>query len=171
MRPTETLARETDQPVEFTLIAFIAIIAATALVAALGGLVSAGDTDPWYDQLSKAPGTPPGFVFGLVWPALYALMIVGACMVWRARGGWRRAEAALGLYFLQLVPNLFWSVLFFGLHQPAAALLDILVLWILVAMMMREFRRHSVFAAALQAPYLLWLTFALYLNAWAVFAN
>jgi len=168
---TSSARAEADRPVEATVLAFIAIIAATALVAALGGLVAARDADPWYQALSKAPGTPPGFVFGVVWPTLYTLMAIGACMVWRSAGSWKRADMALGLFFWQLLPNLGWSFLFFRYHLPLLALIDIVILLVMVALMTREFHRHSVVAAQLQYPYLVWLTFAAYLNAWVVFAN
>jgi tryptophan-rich sensory protein len=164
-------ATRAERPVEATILAFIAIFAATSLVAALGALASAGEADPWYAALNKAPGTPPGFVFGIVWPALYTLMVIGACMVWRAGGTWKGADSALGLYFLQLVANLGWSYLFFRYHLAAAALIDIAALWVLVFMMTREFHRHSRIAAMLQYPYLAWLTFAAYLNVWVVAAN
>lgn len=160
-----------ERPVEATILAFIAIFVGTALVSALGALASAGDSDPWYAALNKAPGTPPGFVFGIVWPALYILMAIGACMVWRAGGTWKRADSALGLYFLQLVANLGWSYLFFKYHLASAALVDIVALWVLVFVMIREFRKHSQLAAMMQYPYLAWLTFAAYLNTWVVVAN
>jgi len=160
-----------DRPVEATVLAFIAIIAATALVAALGGLVAGGDSDPWYRALNKAPGTPPGFVFGVVWPTLYTLMAIGACLVWREAGSWKRADGALGLFFFQLLPNLGWSFLFFQYHLPILALIDISILLIMAVMMTREFHRHSHIAGQLQYPYLVWLAFAAYLNAWVVFAN
>jgi len=160
-----------ERPVETTVLAFTGIIAATALVAALGGLSSSGTSDPWYLALDKAPGNPPGFLFGIVWPALYTLMAIGACLVWRSAGSWKQSDGALGLFFAQLVPNLAWSLLFFRLHQPLLALIDLAILWILVALMIREFHRHSTVAAMLQYPYLAWLTFAGYLNAWIVFAN
>ncbi|RYZ10960.1 MAG: tryptophan-rich sensory protein, partial [Alphaproteobacteria bacterium] len=63
-----------ERPVEATILAFIAIFVGTALVSALGALASSGNADPWYVALNKAPGNPPGFVFGLVWPVLYILM-------------------------------------------------------------------------------------------------
>ncbi len=169
--PSRTEAAQAERPVEATILAFIAIIAATALVAALGALASTGDADPWYATLNKAPGTPPGFVFGIVWPTLYTLMAIGACLVWRAGGGWKRADSALGLYFLQLVANLGWSYLFFRYHLAAAALIDMAALWVLVFMMIREFQRHSPVAAMMQYPYLAWLSFAAYLNVWVVVAN
>jgi len=168
---TRSARAEDERPVEATVLAFIAIIAATALVAALGGLVAARDADPWYQALNKAPGTPPAFVFGVVWPTLYTLMAISACMVWREAGSWKRADMALGLFFWQLLPNLGWSFLFFRYHLPGLALIDIVILWVMVALMTYEFHRHSVVAAQLQYPYLAWLTFAAYLNAWAVFAN
>jgi len=110
-----------ERPIEGAVLAFIVIIAATALTAALGGLVSGGASDPWYQALDRAPGNPPGFVFGLVWPALYTLMAVGACMVWRTAGSWKGSDSAMGVYFVQLLANLGWSVLFFGLHRPLIA--------------------------------------------------
>ena len=168
---TTPVSAENARPVELTVLIFIAIIGATALVAALGGLVASGEADPWYAALSKAPGNPPAFVFGIVWPALYALMAIGACMVWQSAGSWKRTDGALGLFFLQLVPNLAWSWLFFGFHQPLLALIDMVILLIMVGLMVREFHRHNPLAAMLQYPYLAWLGFATYLNAWVVFAN
>jgi translocator protein len=162
---------ETQRPVELTVLVFTAIIGATALVAALGGLAAGGEADPWYAALNKAPGNPPGFVFGIVWPALYTLMAIGACLVWNAAGSWKRTDGALSLFFLQLIPNLAWSWLFFGFRQPLLALIDIAILWIMAGLMIREFHRHSTLAAMMQYPYLAWLTFATYLNAWVVFAN
>jgi benzodiazapine receptor len=155
---------ENQRSPEATMFALAAILVATSLVAGLGALASGGESDPWYAALDKAPGTPPGFVFGIVWPILYALMAVSAFMAWR--GG-----ARLGLFAAQLVVNLAWSYLFFYFHQPIPALIDIVVLWVLVFMMIRQFGRHSRLAGMLQVPYLLWLSFATYLNAWVVFAT
>jgi tryptophan-rich sensory protein len=167
----DTSATGREAPVELTVIAFIGIIAGACLTAALGALVSPGAADPWYQSLSRAPGNPPGFVFGAVWPALYTLMAVGACRVWLKAGSWRKADNALGVYFLQLMVNLGWSVLFFHYHLPIIALIDLAALWLLTLLMILEFHRHSPLAAQLQYPYLAWLTFAGYLNAWVVFAN
>lgn len=158
-------------PVEARILAIFAIVAATSLVAALGGLISGGEQDEWYRALNKAPGTPPGFVFAVVWPLLYSLMTIGAALVWNAAGSWRRADQALGVYFVQLAANLGWSALFFQLHQPLAALINLCVLWVLVAIMIREFAPFSRVGAQLQVPYLLWVSFAFYLNAWVVAAN
>jgi len=149
---------------EATLLALAAILAATSLAAGLGALISGGEADPWYAALNKAPGNPPSFVFGIVWPALYTLMAISAFMAWRA-------GARLGVFMLQLVFNLAWSYLFFDLHLALPALIDLVVLWALVVWMTLGFHAHSRIAALLQLPYLLWLSFAGYLNAWVVFAN
>ena len=167
----QTPPNPSGTPLEARILALFAIIAATTIVAALGGLISGGESDEWYRALNKAPGTPPGIVFAIVWPVLYSLMTISAAVVWNAAGNWRQADGAVGVYFVQLAANLGWSALFFYLHRPLAALIDLCILWILVAVMMREFDRHSRIAAQLQAPYLLWISFALYLNAWVVFAN
>jgi tryptophan-rich sensory protein len=168
--PDTPITRAAEPPPELRVIAFIGIIGATALTAALGGLISAGDADPWYQAQNHAPGSPPGVVFAVVWPTLYTLMAIGACRVWMA-SGWRKSDAAMGIFFLQLLANLGWSVLFFRFHLALAALIDVAALWVLVALMIKEFGRHDRIAAQLQYPYLAWLTFAFYLNAWVVFAN
>ncbi len=164
-------ASPAPRPAADSVLAFVLIMAATALVAAIGGLISGGESDPWYQSLNRAPGNPPGVVFGIVWPVLYVAMAAGACMTWSAAGGWKTARPAMQLYFAQLALNLGWSCLFFGLHQPLLALADILLLGALVVMMIAAFRKHSRTAALLQAPYLAWLCFATYLNAWIVIFN
>lgn len=155
---------ERQRSSEATLLALAAILAATSLVAGLGALISGGEADPWYAALNKAPGNPPGFVFGIVWPILYAMMAISAFLAWRA-------GARLGIYMLQLAVNLAWSYLFFELHMALPALIDIIVLLGLVLWMTRGFYRQSRLAGLLLVPYILWLSFATYLNAWVVFAN
>ncbi|OYW43278.1 MAG: hypothetical protein B7Z38_02170 [Rhodobacterales bacterium 12-64-8] len=161
---TQAVAERRRRSPETTLLALGAILLATSLAAGLGALVSGGEADPWYAALNKAPGNPPGFLFGIVWPVLYALMATSAFIAWRA-------GAKLGVFMLQLALNLAWSYLFFDLRLPLPALIDLLVLWGLVAWMIAGFHAHSPLAAMLQVPYILWLSFAAYLNAWVVFAN
>ncbi|MEZ5939491.1 MAG: TspO/MBR family protein [Hyphomonadaceae bacterium] len=149
---------------------YTAFAALTLAVAALGATVSGGESDPWYAALDKAPGTPPGWVFGVVWPILYALMAISACLAWRAASPRERASV-IAIYVAQLFVNLAWSCLFFGLHQPATAFADIAVLLSLTIWMAYAFGAHSRIAGLLQVPYILWLCFAGYLNAWIVFTG
>lgn len=151
--------------------AYAIIWIATFAVGGLGGLVSGGESDPWYVQLDKAPGTPPGWTFGVVWPILYILMALGASLAWsRVRDDAHKRSLAY-LYGAQLIVNLAWSYLFFGMHLAALALVDIAALLALVLLMTRAFWRSRRIAGVLQIPYLLWLCFAFYLNTWIVFAN
>jgi tryptophan-rich sensory protein len=169
-RPAGAAPARGGRPVEAHILALLVIAGAAILASVLGGSVSGGETDPWYQALDKSPLNPPGFVFGVVWSTLYTLMALGAYLVWR-RAGWRGGARALALYFAQLVANLGWSVLFFGLRQPVAALADLVLLWVLIALMIAAFWHHSRVAAQLQLPYLAWVTFAGYLNGYIVVAN
>lgn len=117
----------------------------------------------WYAQLLKPAWTPPDAVFAPVWIALYVLMALAAWFVWRA-SGWRAATVALGLFLVQLVFNSAWSWLFFGLHRPGWALVDVVLLWFTIIAMVAAFRRHSPTAALLLVPYAAWTFFAAVLN-------
>ena len=152
------------------LMADIGIVVAVIAVSALGGLVSGGSSDPWYAALTKPPLTPPGIAFGIVWPVLYLLMAVGAIMVRRSSEP-RDKSIVFGLFFLQLALNLAWSMLFFFFHRPEFALLNIIALWLCVALMMLEFWKFSKLATILQIPYLAWLSFAAYLNGGIIWLN
>lgn len=117
----------------------------------------------WYAQLRQPPLTPPGWLFAPVWTVLYALMGLAAWLVWQ-RAGWLAAARPLALFLLQLLLNGLWSYLFFGLQRPGLALLDLLSLWLVVLFTLRGFRLHHQTAGLLLVPYLLWLSFAAYLN-------
>lgn len=168
--PSQQAETEHASPAQ-GLLSDLGIIIAIALVAALGGLVSGGSTDPWYAELTKPPFTPPDITFAIVWPILYVFMGISAIIVRRNAVRFEWAGAGFSLFFLQLGLNLAWSVLFFFFHKPVWALIDILALWIATALMIREFYGYSRFASLLQIPYILWLSFAVYLNATIVTLN
>jgi len=98
-----------------------------------------------------------------VWTILYLMMAVAAWRVWLT-GPWRRTGRALGLFAAQLVLNVLWSVLFFGLHMPGAALIEIVVLWSAILATTVAFFRHSRLAGTLMVPYLAWVSYAITLN-------
>lgn len=99
----------------------------------------------------------------IVWPILYALMGIGAARVWITPAGELRTRG-LGIFFLQLVVNFFWSLFFFNLQAYGFSFLWILILWGLILGMILLFWKVDPLAAWLQIPYLLWVTFAAYLN-------
>ena len=103
--------------------------------------------------------TQPSWVFPVVWGILYALMGVSA-----ARVAATEKRLGLNLFILQLAVNFFWPLLFFNAHAFGFAAIWLGLLWVLVLLMILRFRKADPLAAVLQIPYLLWLTFALYLN-------
>jgi benzodiazapine receptor len=118
----------------------------------------------WYGTLDKPFFTPPASVFGPVWMVLYLSMAVSAWLVWR-REGFSGAQAAMALFSAQLVLNLLWSVIFFGLEAPGLALVEIVALWTAILLTILAFSKISRPAGWLLVPYLAWVTFATALNA------
>lgn len=116
----------------------------------------------WYATLSKPSWTPPNAVFGPVWSALYLLMGVAAWLVWRSSGP--GAALALSLFGAQLLLNVAWSAIFFGLRSPAAGFVEICVLWLAIGATTAAFWRVAPPAAFLMLPYGAWVTFATILN-------
>lgn len=117
----------------------------------------------WYASLQKPSWNPPGWIFGPVWSALYAMMGVAAWLVWK-RGGFPAQGKALGLFLGQLALNALWTPLFFGLHLPGPAFAEIILLWLAIAATLIAFRSVNRTAFWLLVPYLAWVTFAAFLN-------
>ena len=141
------------------------------LSGAVVGLLTMGGILNWYATLNKPWFTPPDYVFGPVWTVLYILMGISWSLV--ISQGWEKKPVKTGvlLFALQLVANLVWSVLFFGLHSPIAGLLDIFLLLALIIATIVVFYRVSKPAAVLLVPYLAWVCIATALNAGVVLLN
>ena len=133
------------------------------IVGVLSGLISITGMERYDKLIVKAPLTPPGWVFAFVWTILYALMGIGVCLVLK-KGEGNCAFRCVNLFVLQLIVNFFWSPIFFNTFAFGFSLIWILVLWVLVIYMTLCFSKISRLAAWLQLPYLLWLSFAIYLN-------
>ena len=131
-------------------------------VGALGAVATGKSVRDWYPSLRRPSGTPPGWVFGPVWTALYVLMAISAWLVWRDYG-WG-ARAALLIFCAQLALNLTWSGIFFGARLPGFALFEIVVLWLAILFNMFVFYALKPASAYLLLPYLLWVMYAAYLN-------
>jgi benzodiazapine receptor len=143
----------------FGLLVWLAICFGAALIGSTFTARSVGD---WYAGLSKPAWTPPNSVFGPVWSLLYVMMAVAAWLVWRRHG--LSASAAMTLFAVQLVLNVAWSALFFGLRMPGAAFAEILLLWCLLVATAVAFWRAVPAAGWLMLPYAAWVTFASALN-------
>jgi tryptophan-rich sensory protein len=139
----------------------LAVWTALVMITAMGGILS--PPGAWYAALEKPPLTPPDWLFPVAWTLLYILMTAAAWQVWR-RVGLIAGLTALLPFVAQLGANGLWSVLFFQWHRPDLALVDLVVLWALIAVTMLRFRRIHPPAAGLLAPYLVWVSYAAYLN-------
>ena len=117
----------------------------------------------WYGLLEKPVFQPPAWVFGPVWTMLYVLMAVSAWLVWE-KADEKPIKTPLVLFYVQLLLNVMWSGLFFGMGRPDLALAEILVLWTLIAVVTVLFFRVRRTAGLLFVPYLAWVSFALMLN-------
>ena len=151
------------RPVHRSLIGLGGFSAATFGVAAVGSAFTYPNVATWYAGLEKPAWTPPGWLFGPVWSALYAMMTAAAWLVW-ARHGLSGARLAMGLFFVQLGLNAAWSVIFFGIRSPGAALVEIVALWLAILGTILAFRPRSKAAAWLLVPYFAWVSFAVLLN-------
>lgn len=142
-------------------------IALTLCAGLVGSVFTAPQIPGWYAGLVKSPLNPPSWVFGPVWTVLFILMGISLFLVWR--NGTERPEVRIALLALgvQLVLNVLWSALFFGLQSPFLGFLEILVLWCAILATIVLSARVSTAAAVLLVPYLLWVSFAAYLT-WAV---
>lgn len=132
-------------------------------VGALSGWLTREGTDVYAQTIVQPPLSPPGWVFPIVWTILYALMGIGAARIYLAPPSQDRSRG-LNLFIAQLVVNFFWSPIFFNAQAYGFAFVWLLLLWSLVLWMILTFRKVDSLAAKLQIPYLIWLTFAAYLN-------
>ena len=130
----------------------------------IGSLFTRPAVSTWYAELSKPRFTPPDWVFGPVWTALYILMGIAAFLVWRR--GWHHqvVRKALAVFGVQLILNALWSYLFFGLKSPMAGLIGIAVLGLAIILTVQRFLQVSRTAGLLLIPYFLWVAFATGLN-------
>ncbi len=128
-----------------------------------GGLSNAGGSNRWYATLAKPDFQPPGWAFPIAWTAFYVLMGLALAIILNARGS-RLRKLAVGLFAVQLVLNLSWSPVFFGLHQTVTGLVIILAILVTATAATIVFGRVRPAAAWLMLPYLAWLCFASVLN-------
>jgi benzodiazapine receptor len=144
-------------------VALILFLLGCFSVAGLGSLATMPEIPTWYATLRKPAWTPPNWLFGPVWTALYAAMAIAAWIIWR-RAGWEESNGALWLFIIQLALNLAWSFIFFKFHNPQWAFVEIVALWIAIAATMMKFAAISRVSAILLVPYLVWVTYAAALN-------
>lgn len=150
--------------------ALVTVPAVVLLGLLAGQLSGSGSEDPWFAMLQKPALYPPPATFGIVWTILYILLGLAFALVLAAKGARGRGKAIVA-FIAQLIINLAWSPLFFGLHQITWALVLLVAMDIAVVVTIFLFWRVRVLAAVLMLPYLAWILFATYLNAEILMLN
>jgi benzodiazapine receptor len=143
-------------------------LAAAVLVCQAAGLIGSVFTvsgiTTWYASINKPVFNPPNWIFAPVWTTLFLLMGVAAYLVWEKGLGNRDVRFALSVFGAQLALNVLWSLIFFGLQNPFYAFIEILFLWVAIALAILRFSGISRNAALLMVPYIAWVSFAAFLN-------
>ncbi len=152
-------------------LALVVALALPQLAGAIGSLFTFPNIAAWYQFLNKPELAPPNWVFGPVWTTLFVLMGIASYLVWRRGVAKREVRLALAFYGIQLVLNVMWSILFFGLQNPVAAAAEIVLLWLAIATTAYLFYRVNKPAGLLMLPYLAWVSFASYLNVMIALLN
>lgn len=137
----------------------IASVLICELAGGAGSVFTAPAIAGWYGGLQKPELAPPNWIFAPVWTTLFLLMGIALYLVWE-----KQYKRGIVLFFVQLGLNVLWSAIFFGMRNPELAFAEIILLWVAILATIISFLKVSKPAAWLLAPYLLWVTFAAYLN-------
>jgi len=124
----------------------------------------AGSFSDFFDKYKEPPLLPPGWLFPVVWTILYAVMGYSAYLIHNSAADADKRKNALTIYWAQLALNFMWSIIFFRFEALWLAFVVIMALWIMIIAMISSFRKISPLAAYINIPYLIWVTFAAYLN-------
>ncbi len=147
-----------------TVIKFIIALLLCQCAGFAGSLFTTPSIPTWYATLNKPSFTPPSWIFAPVWTLLYVLMGITLFMLWQRFSHTRMTRVAITFFIIQLALNVIWSALFFGIHSPFLAFIEIIVLWLAILGTIIFSLRVSRIAGGLLIPYLLWVSFASILN-------
>lgn len=138
-------------------------IISAEIIGAVSALL-AGNLSDFFDKYNEPPLLPPGWLFPVVWAILYAVMGYSAYLIHHSYADPEQKKNALTIYWIQLALNFMWSIIFFRFERLWAAFAVIMALWVMIIVMILKFRKINPLAAYINIPYLLWVTFAAYLN-------
>lgn len=139
-------------------------------VGVLGSIFTVPAISTWYIFLNKPTFNPPNWIFGPVWTILYFLMAVSLFLLLEKKLKKQKRNLII-LFSIQLLLNFLWSVIFFGFHLPLIAFIEIMLLWLSIALLIIDFWKFSKVASLLLVPYISWVSFALMLNLFSVLLN
>ncbi len=142
-------------------LSFVLFFIITFSASFIGGLVTFTFKEPWYSELTKSNFNPPDWIFAPVWTTLYLMMTLAIWFFWHSKN---REMNTIYIYFIHIVFNTTWSVVFFGFHNIFLALVNLIILILLILILILRFGRVNKVSSYLMIPYLLWSSFALFLN-------
>ena len=147
---------------------FILFLAITFSASLIGGLATVTFKEPWYSLLNKPSFNPPDWIFGPVWTTLYTLMTISIWLYWHTKN---REMNTVYIYFIHLLFNTTWSIVFFVFHNISLAFLNLIVLILFIVILTVKFKQISIISYYLMIPYLLWCFYALILNGTLLYLN
>ena len=150
------------------IVTFILFLSITFSASLIGGLATINFKEPWYSLLNKPVFNPPDWIFAPVWTTLYLMMTVAVWIFWHTKN---KNINTVYIYFIHLIFNTTWSVVFFVFHNMVLALIILIILIALIINLILRFKRVNMFSVYLMIPYLLWCCFALILNTSLVILN
>ena len=149
-------------------LSFIFFFVITYSASLIGAFATIYFKEPWYSSLNKPSFNPPDWIFGPVWTSLYIIMTISIWLYWHTKNA---NTNTVYIYFIHLVFNTTWSVVFFVFHNMVWALIILIILIALIINLILRFKRVKILSAYLMIPYLLWCSFALILNISLIFLN
>ena len=150
------------------IVTFILFLSITFSASLIGGLATINFKEPWYSLLNKPMFNPPDWIFAPVWTTLYLMMTVAVWIFWHTKN---ENINTVYIYFIHLIFNTTWSVVFFVFHNLVLALIVLIILIALIINLILRFKRVNMFSVYLMIPYLLWCCFALILNTSLIILN
>ncbi|SFS40567.1 TspO/MBR family protein [Mucilaginibacter polytrichastri] len=153
-----------SQAKKFQLIPFIISLTITLVIGFVASVFTRPEIPTWYQAIHKPSFTPPSWLFPIAWTSMYIMIATAAYLVWKRRNRTAFYSFTRGIYFVQLLLNFSWSIVFFGMHQILGALVIILLLWVFIIFNLYNFSKFSRAAGWLFLPYLLWVSYASVLN-------
>ncbi len=147
-----------------TIIRLIISLVICQLAGILGSIFTTPSIPTWYASLKKPSFTPPNWLFAPVWIFLFFLMGISLFLIGQKGIGYPLVKRALLIFFIQLIFNILWSFLFFGLKSPLFGFIEIILLWVLILLTIIFFLPISKIAGLLLLPYLIWVSWATVLN-------
>ena len=142
-------------------LSFTLFLTITFSASFIGRLTTLSSKEPWYSQLEKSNFNPPDWVFAPVWTTLYFMMTLAVWIFWHSKN---RDTNTIYIYFIHILLNTTWSIVFFAMHNIFLALINLMILVLLIIVLTLRFKRVNNVSAYLMIPYLLWSCYALFLN-------